>query len=105
MVQGGVLDRRGTDSRINTKFITRQLESYRPADPTGVLLDGGLLHGWNVETRDSPARIPFLYGENGKPLYGVNPDAIYAADHGYRALLEIEAAAGPAELSDPRVGC
>jgi hypothetical protein len=71
MVQGGVLDRRGTDGRINTKLITKQLESYRPADPTGVLLDGGLLHGWNVETRDSPARIPFLYGENGKLLYGV----------------------------------
>ena len=36
------------------------------------------------------ARSTLLYGENGKPLYGVNPDAIYAGDDGYRALLEIE---------------
>jgi hypothetical protein len=79
----------GTDRRINTKLITKQLESYLPADPAGVVLEGGLLRGWNVETRDSLARIP-LYGENGKPLYGVNPDAIYADDDGYRALLEIE---------------
>ena len=80
----------GTDGRINTKLITKQLESSLPADPAGVLLEGGLLRGWNVETRDSLARIPLLYGENGKPLYGVNPDAIYADDDGYRALLEIE---------------
>jgi hypothetical protein len=71
-------------------LITKQLESYLPADPAGVLLEDGLLRGWNVETRDSLARIPLLYGENGKPLYGVNPDAIYADDDGYRALLEIE---------------
>jgi hypothetical protein len=38
----------GTDGRINTKLITRQLESYLPADPAGVLLEGGLLRGWNV---------------------------------------------------------
>jgi hypothetical protein len=81
---------RGTGGRINTKLITRQLESYLPADPAGVLLDGGLLHGWNVETRDPLARIPLLYGENGRPLYGASPDAIGAADDGYRALLDIE---------------
>jgi hypothetical protein len=80
----------GTDNRINTKLITKQLESYLPSDPADVLLEGGLRRGWNVETRDSLARIPLLYGENGKPLYGVNPDAIYADDDGYRALLEIE---------------
>ncbi len=49
-----------------------------------------MLRGWNVETRDPLARILLLYGENGKPLYGVNPDAIYVADDGYRALLKIE---------------
>ena len=43
----------GTDGRINTKLITKQLESYLPADPAGVLLEDGLLRGWNVETRDS----------------------------------------------------
>ena len=80
----------GADGRINTKLITKKLESYLPADPDGVRLEGGLLRGWNVETRDPLARVPLLYGENGKPLYGVNPDAIYAADDGYRALLEIE---------------
>ena len=80
----------GTDGRINTKLITKQLESYLPSDPAGVHLEDGLLRGWNVETRDPLPRIPLLYGENGKPLYGVNPDAIYASDGGYRALLEIE---------------
>jgi hypothetical protein len=80
----------GTGGRINTKLITKKLESYLPADPDGVRLEDGLLRGWNVETRDLLARIPLLYGENGKPLYSVNPDAIYAADDGYRALLEIE---------------
>ena len=72
----------GTDGRINTKLITKKLESYLPADPDGVRLEDGLLRGWNVETRGPLARIPLLYGENGKPLYGVNPDAIYAADDG-----------------------
>jgi hypothetical protein len=80
----------GTDKGINTKLITRQLESYLPSDQPKVVVAGGLLRGWNVETRDSMARIPLLYGENGKPLYGVNPDAIYAYDDGQIALLEIE---------------
>jgi hypothetical protein len=73
----------GTDCRINTKLITKQLEGYLPSDPAGVRLEDGLLCGWNVETRDPLLRIPLLYGENGKPLYGVNPDAIYASDDGY----------------------
>ena len=75
---------------VSTRSSSPSSWSYLPADPAGVLLEGGLLRGWNVETRDSLARIPLLYGENGKPLYGVNPDAIYADDDGYRALLEIE---------------
>jgi hypothetical protein len=79
-----------TSGRIDTKLITKQLESYLPSDPAGVRLEGGLLCGWNVETRDSVERIPLLYGEDGKSLYGVNPDAVYAGDDGYRALLEIE---------------
>ena len=58
----------GTDGRINTKLITKKLESYLPADPDGVRLEDGLLGGWNVETRGPLARIPLLYGENGKPL-------------------------------------
>jgi len=68
----------GAEGRINTKLITKKLESYLPADPDGVRLEGGLLRGWNVETREPLARIPLLYGENGKSLYGVNPDAITA---------------------------
>ena len=81
----------GPPGRIDTKLITKQLESYLPADPAaGVLIEARLLRGWNVETRDPLARIPLLYGENGKALYSVNPDAIYADDDGYRALLEIE---------------
>ena len=89
--------------RVNTKLITKKLESYLPADPDGVRLEGGLLRGWNVETRDPLARIPLLYGENGKPLYGVNPDAIYAADDGCRALLETEG--GGAVQNNPHEGC
>ncbi len=91
----------GADGRINTKLITKKLESYLPADPGGVRLEGGLLRGWNVETRGPLARIPLLYGENGKPLYGVNPDAVYAADDGYRALLEIE---GGGAVQNNRLG-
>lgn len=34
--------------------------------------------------------IPLLYGENGKALYAVQPDAVFAGDDGYMALLEIE---------------
>jgi hypothetical protein len=54
----------GTGGRISTKLITRQLESYLPSDPAGVLPEGGLLRGWSVETRDPLPRIPLLYGEN-----------------------------------------
>jgi hypothetical protein len=79
-----------TSGRMDTKLITKQLESYLPSAPAGVVIEGGLLRGWNVETRDSLTRIPLLYGENGKSLYGVSPDAIYADDDGYMALLEIE---------------
>lgn len=75
---------------MQTKEITRQLEAHLlPTSPTGTLTNG--LHtGWNVETRDKYARIPLLYGENGTALYGVDPDAIFAREDGYRALLEIE---------------
>ncbi len=90
----------GADGRINTKLITKKLESYLPADSDGVRLEGGLLRGWNVETRDPLARIPLLYGENGKPLYGVNPDAIYAANDGYRARAPPRARC-PAQHSRP----
>lgn len=75
---------------MNTKRITAALEASLPADPSAEPLDGGLHTGWNVETRESYSRIPLLYGENGKSLYGVEPDAIYATADGYRALLEIE---------------
>jgi hypothetical protein len=75
---------------MGTKLITKQLESYLPSDPAGVFVEPDLLRGWNVETRDPLAKIPLLYGENGKALYSVSPDAIYATDDGYMALLEIE---------------
>jgi hypothetical protein len=75
---------------MDTKLITKQLESYLPSDTAGVSVEPGLLRGWNVETRDPLARIPLLYGENGKSLYAVQPDAVFAGDDGYRALLEIE---------------
>jgi hypothetical protein len=69
---------------MDTKLITKQLESYLPSDPAGVFVEPDLLRGWNVETRDPLAKIPLLYGENGKALYSVSPDAIYATDDGYR---------------------
>lgn len=76
--------------KIETKEITKQLEAYLLVASPAVSLDSGLHAGWNVETRDRFARIPLLYGENGKALYGVEPDAIFARADGYRALLEIE---------------
>lgn len=76
--------------KIETKDITRQLEAYLPPESPLERLGSGLHAGWNVETREKYARIPLLYGENGKPLYGVEPDAIFARKDGYRALLEIE---------------
>jgi hypothetical protein len=82
-----------TDGRVNTKLITKQLESCLPADPAGVLLEGGLLAVGTSRLAIRSRGSPLLYGENGKPLYGVNPDAFYADDDGYRALLEIEGAA------------
>lgn len=75
---------------IDTKRITSRLERYLlPSEPR-IPLGDGLHAGWNVETREKYPRIPLLYGENGKPLYGVEPDAIFATTDGYRALLEIE---------------
>lgn len=77
-------------ARMETKDITKKLEPYLlPGEPR-VQLEDGLHAGWNVETREKYARIPLLYGENGRSLYGVEPDAIFAKEDGYRALLEIE---------------
>ncbi len=42
----------GTNNRINTKLITKQLESYLPSDPADVLLEGGL-RGAPVQIRQS----------------------------------------------------
>jgi len=61
---------------IDTKDITRQLEAHLKPEAGLHPMDDGLLPGWNVETRESHPRIPLLYGENGKNLYGVEPDAI-----------------------------
>jgi hypothetical protein len=76
--------------KIETKEITKKLEAYLLATGPAATLVNGLHTGWNVETREKYSRIPLLYGENGKPLYGVEPDAIFASADGYRALLEIE---------------
>lgn len=76
--------------KIETREITKQLEPYLLPESPAKSLDSGLHTGWNVESREKYARIPLLYGENGKPLYGVEPDAIFAREDGYRALLEVE---------------
>src|SRR5690242_12387131 len=59
--------------KMNTKGITRRLEDYLKPDAQELDLADGLHAGWNVETRDDYRRIPLLYGENGKELYGVEP--------------------------------
>ena len=51
----------------------RSWKATSPRTRTVFALEGGLLRGWNVETRDPLARIPLPYGENGKPLYGAQP--------------------------------
>lgn len=76
--------------KIQTKKITEKLEAFLLPHPHGIALGDGLHAGWNVETRERYDRIPLLFGESGKSLYGVEPDAIFADEQGYRALLEIE---------------
>jgi hypothetical protein len=75
---------------IETKDITRQLETHLKPDPASQPTLGGLSSGWNVETREPYARVPLLYGEDGKTLYGVEPDAIFVSPSGTWTLLEIE---------------
>lgn len=78
MVQERVLERCGDRRPHQHEAHHQEAGKLPPPDPDGVRLEGGLLCGWNVGTRDPLARIPLLYGENGKPLYGINADAIYA---------------------------
>jgi hypothetical protein len=82
------VDTRAQD--VTTSLITQHLENYLKPDPQQLQVGGGLLAGWNVETREKYPKIPLLYGENGKTLYAVDPDAIYVSDGGRWALLEIE---------------
>ena len=79
-----------TGQRIDTKEITKRLEDYLKPVTDKYEVAPGLHPGWNVETREKYPRIPLLYGESGKPLYGVEPDAIFAGPDDYTALLEIE---------------
>jgi hypothetical protein len=76
--------------KMTTPTITRRLESYLKPDPQQLPDSDGLLAGWNVETREDYPKTPLLYGENGKTLYAVEPDAIHVSDGGRWALLEIE---------------
>jgi hypothetical protein len=77
-------------AKMETRRITQRLEDYLKPDVPQLDVGDGLLAGWNVETRQDYPRIPLLYGENGKELYGVDPDAIHASAEGHWALLEIE---------------
>lgn len=74
---------------INTKQITKRLETY-PAGPVRPRGRGGPTRRLERRNARPVLQDPLLYGENGKPLYGVDPDAVYATVDGYRALLEIE---------------
>jgi hypothetical protein len=78
------------DERMDTKMITRRLENYLKPDAQQLHVGDGLLAGWSVETREDSPKIPLLYGEIGKALYAVDPDAIHVSDGGRWALLEIE---------------
>src|SRR4051812_17517713 len=77
------------DQDMTTTLITQQLENYLKQD-VQVQVGGGLFAGWNVETREKYPKIPLLYGENGKSLHAVDPDAIYVSDEGRWSLLEVE---------------
>ena len=52
-----------TAPKTDTKAITRRLERHLP--PSGSTAGGpyGLRQGWNLETREHYAKIPYLYGE------------------------------------------
>jgi hypothetical protein len=75
---------------MKTTLITQQLENYLKPDAHQPQVSGDLLAGWNVETREKYPKIPLLYGENGKLLHAVDPDAIHVSDEGRWSLLEIE---------------
>ncbi len=49
-----------------------------------------LRQGWNLETRERYAKIPYLYGEGDQSLGAVQPDAIFVDDSGRLSLVEIE---------------
>jgi hypothetical protein len=79
-----------SDKRSSTRKITKALEPIllgesdaQPQPPYG------LKQGWNLETRDKYAKMPFLYGEGDEGLAGVRPDAVYC-DGDRLTLVEIE---------------
>ena len=79
-----------TAPKTDTKAITRRLERYLP--PSGGPAGGtyGLRLGWNLETREHYAKVPYLYGEGDESLGAVQPDAVFVDDAARLALVEIE---------------
>lgn len=79
-----------TAAKTDTKTITQRLERHLP--PSGSSAGGayGLRQGWNLETRERYAKIPYLYGEGDESLGAVQPDAVFVDDDGRLTLVEIE---------------
>ena len=79
-----------TVTKTDTKEITRRLEGHLP--PSGSPATGpyGLCQGWNLETRERYAKIPFLYGEGDESLGAVRPDAVFVDDTRRLTLVEVE---------------
>lgn len=79
-----------TAPRTETKEITRRLERHLPVSGSPASGPYGLRPGWNLETRETYAKIPYLYGEGDESLGAVQPDAVFVDDAGRLTLVEVE---------------
>jgi hypothetical protein len=79
-----------TAPKTDTKAITRRLERHLSPSGSHAVGPHRLCHGWNLETRDRYAKIPYLYGEGDESLGAVQPDAVFVEENGQLTLVEVE---------------
>lgn len=77
-------------AKTETKTITKRLESHLPASGGPKVDPYNFASGWNIETREKYAKVPYLYGEGDESLGAVQPDAVFVDGAGRLTLVEIE---------------